>query len=100
MYLYLSKLNYLFEKFLRKIFPKTIYIKIFYAKNKLLGLDNSFKHFTDEQIFENIYILLDYGSSLGEQIFYCIQKLKSKDLAIKFVKQEYQKLKKNRFYEN
>jgi len=47
-----------------------------------------------------IYILLDYGSSLGEQIFYCIQKLKSKDLAIKFVKQEYQKLKKNRFYEN
>ena len=55
MYLYLSKLNYLFESFLRKIFPKTIYIKIFYAKNKLLGLDNSFKHFTNEQIFENIY---------------------------------------------
>jgi hypothetical protein len=46
-----------------------------------------------------IYILLDYGSSLGEQIFYGIKKLKSKDLAIKFVKQEYQKLKKNRFYE-
>ena len=35
MYLYLSKLNYLFENFLRKIFPKTIYIKIFYAKNKI-----------------------------------------------------------------
>ena len=61
MYLYLSKLNYLFEKFLRKIFPKTIYIKIFYAKNKLLGLDNSFKHFTDEQIFENIYKNATWG---------------------------------------
>ena len=46
-----------------------------------------------------LYILLDYGDSLGNQIFYCIKKLKRKDLAIKFVKQEYQKLKKNRFYE-
>ena len=42
-----------------------------------------------------LYILLDYGDSLGNQIFYCIKKLKRKDLAIKFVKEEYKKLKKN-----
>jgi len=42
-----------------------------------------------------LYILLDYGGSLGNQIFYCIKKLKRKDLAIKFVKEEYKKLKKN-----
>ena len=42
-----------------------------------------------------LYVLLDYGDSLGNQIFYCIKKLKRKDLAIKFVKEEYKKLKKN-----
>ena len=47
-----------------------------------------------------LYILLDYGDSLGNQIFYCIKKLKRKDLAIKFVKQEYKKLKKNTDYED
>ena len=46
-----------------------------------------------------LYILLDYGDSLGNQIFYCIKKLKRKDLAIKFVKEEYKKLKKNTDYE-
>ena len=46
-----------------------------------------------------LYILLDYGDSLGNQIFYCIKKLKRKDLAIKFVKEEYKKLKKNTYYE-
>ena len=46
-----------------------------------------------------LYILLDYGDSLGNQIFYCIKKLKRKDLAIEFVKQEYKKLKKNTDYE-
>ena len=46
-----------------------------------------------------LYILLDYGDSLGNQIFYCIKKLNRKDLAIKFVKEEYKKLKKNTDYE-
>ena len=52
------------------------------------------------KINDCLYILLDYGDSLGNQIFYCIKKLKHKDLAIKFVKQEYKKLKKNTSYED
>tara|TARA_B110000008_G_scaffold264802_1_gene289388 strand:+ start:995 stop:1270 length:276 start_codon:yes stop_codon:yes gene_type:complete len=56
MYLYLSKINYIFEKFIRKILPKIIY-----AENKLLGLDNSFKHFTNEYIFENIHKNATWG---------------------------------------
>ena len=47
-----------------------------------------------------LYILLDYGDSLGNQIFYCIKKLKRKDLAIEFIKQEYKKLKKNTDYKD
>ena len=47
------------------------------------------------KINDCLYILLDYGDSLGNQIFYCIKKLKSKDLAINFVKQEYKRVKSN-----
>ena len=56
-------------------------------------------HIVSSKINKCFYILLDYGDSLGNQIFYCIKKIKSKELAIKFVKQEKEKLKKNRFYE-
>jgi len=56
-------------------------------------------HIVSSKINKCLYILLDYGNSLGDQIFYCIKKVKNKDSAIKFVKEEKQKLKKNRFYD-
>jgi len=61
LYKLLSKLNYFFEKFVRNIFPKNMHIRLLYIKNKLLGLDNSYKNFTDEQIFENIYRNASWG---------------------------------------
>ena len=53
---------------------------------------------TSSKINKCFYILLDYGNSLGDHIFYCIKKTKKKDLAIKFVKEEQKKLKKNKLY--
>jgi len=44
------------------------------------------------------YILLYFQDNEGYQVAYCIKKVKSKDLAIKFIKQEQKKLEKNKFY--
>ena len=44
------------------------------------------------------YILLYFQDNKGYQVAYCIKKVKSKDLAIKFIKQEQKKLEKNKFY--
>ena len=45
------------------------------------------------------YILLFFQDiELGYQVDYCIKKVKNKDLAIKFVKEEQKKLEKNKFY--
>ena len=45
------------------------------------------------------YILLFFQDiEEGYQKDYCIKKVKSKDLAIKFIKQEQKKLEKNKFY--
>ena len=44
------------------------------------------------------YILLFFQDNEGYQNDYCIKKVKSKDLAIKFVKEEQKKLEKNKFY--
>ena len=55
-------------------------------------------HIISSKINKCFYVLLDYGNSLGDQIFYCIKKLKKKDLAIKFIKKEQIKLKKNKSY--
>jgi len=60
-----------------------------------IGTDYYGFQIISSKINDCLYILLDYGDSLGNQIFYCIKKLKSKDLAINFVKQEYKRVKSN-----
>ena len=44
------------------------------------------------------YIILFFQAIEDYQVAYCIKKIKSKNLAIKFVKEEKKKLEKNKFY--
>ena len=58
-----------------------------------------FYFIVSSKINKCFYILLFFQDiEVGYQVDYCIKKVKNKDLAIKFVKEEQKKLEKNKFY--
>ena len=59
-----------------------------------LGVDFYFFHIISSKINKCYYVLMFYQGSTGYQVYFCIKKITSKGLAIKFIKEEYKKLSK------
>ena len=59
-----------------------------------LGIDFYFFHIISSKINKSIYIIMYYQGSTGYAVCYCIKKVKNKDLALKFIKEEHEKLSK------